>query len=96
METHQPEIIQQQPGVIQIFLDGVEIFSTEDGNDECSKNLADTSQQPEVLEMTWNGMVVYSMKLPSSVDRSKLKPDFLVRCFSKFLEEHYPSTETLF
>jgi hypothetical protein len=41
METHQPEIIQQQPGVIQIFLDGVEIFSTEDGNDECSKNLAD-------------------------------------------------------
>ena len=32
MESYQPEMIQQQPGVIQIFLDGVEIFTTEDGN----------------------------------------------------------------
>lgn len=96
MEPYQPELIQQQPGVIQIFVDGVEIFTTKDGNDECSENLVDISQQPELLEMTWNGMIVYSMKLPSSIDRSKLKPDFLIRCFSKFLEEHYPSTETLF
>lgn len=87
MERYQPETVQQQPGVIQFFLDGVEILSTEDGNEESFENLVDASQQPEVLEMRWNGMVVYSMKLPSSIDRSKLQPNFLVRCFSKFLEE---------
>lgn len=90
MERHQPEIIQQQPGVIQIFLDGVEVFSTEDGNDKYFANLPDTSKQPEVLEMTWHGMVVHSVNIPPSIDRSKLQPDFLVRCFSKFLEERYP------
>lgn len=91
MERHQPEMIQQQPGVIQIFFDDVEVLRTQNGNDEAHyENFADASQQPEMIEMRWNGMVVYSMKLPSSIERSKLKPDFLVRCFSKFLEERYP------
>lgn len=88
MERHQPEMIQQEPRVIQIFFDSVEVFRTEDSN-ECYEKFADTNKEPEVIEMRWNGVVVYSINLPSSMDRSKLQPNFLVHCFSKFLEERY-------
>lgn len=53
MERTQPEMIQRKHGVIQIFFDGVEVFSTENANDECCENFTDNNKEPEVVEMRW-------------------------------------------
>lgn len=52
--------LKHQPKIIQIHFDGIEVMRIEDGK-KCQEVLVPTDMEPEVIEMRWDGEVVYAI-----------------------------------
>lgn len=48
-----------------MFFDGVEVLRIEDGK-ECHKLLVPADQQPDLMELRWDGELVYAISPTSS------------------------------
>ena len=54
-----------QPRIIQLYFDGVEVLRIEDGK-KSYEVLVPSGIEPELIEMRWDGEVVYAISPPSS------------------------------
>lgn len=57
-------IVNNQPRTIQMFFDGIEVLRIEDGEKQ-HEILFPADHQPDLMEMRWDGEVVYAISLPS-------------------------------
>lgn len=55
----------QKPKTIQLHFDGVEVLQIEDGI-KCHEVLVPANTQVELIEMRWDGKIVYSVSPASS------------------------------
>ena len=55
-----------QPRTIQLYFDGVEVLRIEDGV-KCYEVLVAANTQPNLIEMAWDGKIVYAVS-PTSTD----------------------------
>ena len=51
--------LKHQPRIIQLHFDGIEVMRIEDGK-KCQEVLIPIDIEPEVIEMRWDGEVVYA------------------------------------
>ena len=54
-----------QPKVVQLHFDGIEVLRIEDGK-ECYKQLVAAAVEPDLIEMRWDGEIVYALAPKSS------------------------------
>lgn len=58
-------IVNSQPRTIQMFFDGVEVLRIEDG-EKRHEILFPADHQPELMELRWDGELVYAISPASS------------------------------
>ena len=59
--------MKHQPRIIQLHFDGIEVMRIEDGK-KCQEVLLPIDIEPEVIEMRWDGEIVYAIRASYSGD----------------------------
>lgn len=59
-QTIRKQLVNSQPRTVQMFFDGVEVLRIEDGK-KCHEILFPPDHQPDLMEMRWDGEVVYAV-----------------------------------
>lgn len=63
-----------EPLTVQMYFDGVEVLRIEDG-EKCHEILFPPGHQPDLMEMKWDGEVVYAISNASSKVLVNLLPN---------------------
>lgn len=66
-------IVNNQPKTIQMFFDKVEVLRIEDGK-KCHEISFPADHQPDLMELVWDGEVVYAISPASSQVHVNLLP----------------------